>query len=132
LRKELQTLGWIEGRNIQSDYRWAGPDPDRARTFAKELVGMSPDVIVSSTNQVTAIVQHETRTIPIVFAFVGDPVGSGFVQSLLTRPTSLNSWRGTSSTGPVRILWRGADSNKGRVVAPAKIERADSWTLLGN
>jgi putative ABC transport system substrate-binding protein len=82
LRKELENLGWIEARNIQSDYRWAGPDPDRARTFAKELIGMSPDVIVSSTNQVTAIVQHETRTIPIVFAFVGDPVGSGFVQSL--------------------------------------------------
>jgi ABC-type uncharacterized transport system substrate-binding protein len=85
LRKGLQNLGWIEGRNIQSDYRWAGPDAEKARTFAKELTGMTPDVIVSSTNQVTAIVQHETRTIPIVFAFVGDPVGSGFVQSL-SRP----------------------------------------------
>lgn len=85
LRKGLQNLGWIEGQNIHSDYRWAGPDPEKARTYAKELSGMSPDVIVSSTNQVTAIVQHETRTIPIVFAFVGDPVGSGFVQSL-SRP----------------------------------------------
>ncbi|MFZ3250948.1 MAG: ABC transporter substrate-binding protein [Pseudolabrys sp.] len=85
LRKGLQNLGWIEGQNIQSDYRWAGPDPEKARTFAKELISMSPDVIVSSTNQVTAIVQQETRTIPIVFAFVGDPVGSGFVQSL-SRP----------------------------------------------
>jgi putative tryptophan/tyrosine transport system substrate-binding protein len=75
LRKGLQSVGWIEGRNVQSDYRWAGPDADKARTFAKELVGMSPDVIVSSTNQVTAILQQETRTIPIVFAFVGDPVG---------------------------------------------------------
>jgi putative tryptophan/tyrosine transport system substrate-binding protein len=82
LRKELQNLGWTEGGNIQSDYRWAGPDPEKARTFAKELTGMAPDVIVSSTNQVTAILQQETRTIPIVFAFVGDPVGSGFVQSL--------------------------------------------------
>jgi putative ABC transport system substrate-binding protein len=82
LRKELQGLGWIEGRNIQSDYRWAGPDLEKARTFAKELIGMTPDVIVSSTNQVTATLQQETRTIPIVFAFVGDPVGSGFVQSL--------------------------------------------------
>lgn len=69
LRKGLQNLGWIEGQNIHSDYRWAGPDPEKARTYAKELSGMSPDVIVSSTNQVTAIVQHETRTIPIVFAF---------------------------------------------------------------
>ena len=61
-------LGWIEGRNIQSFYRWAGPDPEKARTFAKELTGMKPDVIVSSTNQVTEILKHETRTIPIVFA----------------------------------------------------------------
>ena len=85
LRKGLRNLGWIEGQNIHSDYRWAGPDPEKARTYAKELAGMSPDVIVSSTNQVTAIVQRETRTIPIVFAFVGDPIGSGFVQSL-SRP----------------------------------------------
>jgi putative ABC transport system substrate-binding protein len=74
--------GWIEGRNIQNFYRWAGPDSEKARRFAKELTGMTPDVIVSSTNQVTEILQHETRTIPIVFAFVGDPVGAGFVASL--------------------------------------------------
>jgi ABC-type uncharacterized transport system substrate-binding protein len=85
LRNGLRKLGWIEGQNIHSDYRWAGPDSEKARTYAKELADMAPDVIVSSTNQVTAIVQHETRTIPIVFAFVGDPVGSGFVQSL-SRP----------------------------------------------
>ena len=82
LRKGLRMLGWIEGRNIQSFYRWAGPDPEKARTFAKELTGMKPDIIVSSTNQVTEILKHETRSIPIVFAFVGDPVGSGFVASL--------------------------------------------------
>ena len=82
LRKGLRMVGWIEGRNIQSFYRWAGPDPEKARTFAKELTSMKLDVIVSSTNQVTEILQHETRTIPIVFAFVGDPVGSGFVASL--------------------------------------------------
>src|SRR5262249_8135299 len=82
LRKGLRMLGWIEGRNVQSILRWAGPDPDKARTFAKELTGMEPDVIVSSTNQVTEILQRETRTIPVVFAFVGDPVGSGFVASL--------------------------------------------------
>jgi ABC transporter substrate binding protein len=76
LRKGLQNLGWVEGRNIQLDYRWPGPDAEKARTFAKELISLSPDVIVSSTNQVTGILQQETRTIPIVFAFVGDPVGS--------------------------------------------------------
>jgi putative ABC transport system substrate-binding protein len=82
LRQGLHSLGWIEGRNIRIDYRWAGADPEKARTLAKELVGMMPDVIVPSTNQVTRILQQETRTIPIVFVFVGDPVGSGFVASL--------------------------------------------------
>jgi putative ABC transport system substrate-binding protein len=82
LRQGLQDLGWTEGRNVQIDYRWAGGDPDKARAFAKELIGMTPDVIVPSTNQVTRILQQETRTIPVVFVFVGDPVGSGFVASL--------------------------------------------------
>jgi putative tryptophan/tyrosine transport system substrate-binding protein len=82
LRAGLKQLGWTESHNIQMDFRWAGGDADKARTFAKELVNISPDVIVPSTNQVTAIVQQETHTIPIVFAFVGDPVGSGFVASL--------------------------------------------------
>jgi putative ABC transport system substrate-binding protein len=85
LRQELQRLGWTDGRNVRIDTRWAGADPDKARAFATELIGMAPDVIVPSTNQVTRIVQQETRTIPVVFAFVGDPVGSGFAMSL-SRP----------------------------------------------
>jgi putative ABC transport system substrate-binding protein len=82
LLRGLQNLGWIEGRNVQIDYRWAGGDPDKARTFARELIATVPDVMVPSTNQVTRILQQETPTIPIVFAFVGDPVGSGFAASL--------------------------------------------------
>jgi len=81
-RQGLQKLGWIEGRNIRIDTRWGGADPDKARIFAKELVGMKPDVIVPNTNLMTAILQPETHTIPIVFVFVGDPVGSGYVASL--------------------------------------------------
>ncbi len=81
-RQGLRSLGWIEGRNVQLEVRWAGGNPDKARAFAKELVGMKLDVIVPSTNQVTEIVQHETRDIPIIFVFVGDPVGSRFVESL--------------------------------------------------
>jgi putative ABC transport system substrate-binding protein len=84
-REGLKSLGWIEGRNIRLEFRWAGGDLDKARAFAKELVDMKVDVIVPSTNQVTEIVQHETRVIPIVFVFVGDPVGSGFIASL-SRP----------------------------------------------
>ena len=81
-RQRLQELGWTEGRNVRIDIRWAGADPNKARTFAKELVGMTPDVIVPSSNLVTEIVQQETHTIPIVFVFVGDPVGSGFVTNV--------------------------------------------------
>jgi putative ABC transport system substrate-binding protein len=81
-QRRLQDLGWAEGRNIRFEIRWAGGDPDKARTFAKELIGTTPDVIVPSSNQVTTILQQETHTIPIVFVLVGDPVGSGYVASM--------------------------------------------------
>jgi putative ABC transport system substrate-binding protein len=81
-RRGLQELGWSEGRNIRIDIRWAGGEPDKARTFAKELVSASSDLIVPTSNLVTAILQKETSTIPILFVLVGDPVGSGFVASL--------------------------------------------------
>jgi putative tryptophan/tyrosine transport system substrate-binding protein len=81
-QRGLQDLGWTEGRNIRFDIRWAGGDPDKARTFAKELAAMKPDVIVPSSNFLTTIMQQETRSIPIVFLLVGDPVGSGYVASM--------------------------------------------------
>jgi putative tryptophan/tyrosine transport system substrate-binding protein len=82
MRQKLQSLGWVEGRNLRIDYRWAGGDPEKTRTFARELIGTNPAVIVTSTNQVTETVRRETQTIPIVFASLGDPVGSGLVASL--------------------------------------------------
>jgi putative ABC transport system substrate-binding protein len=82
MRQKLETLGWVEGRNIRIDYRWAGGDREKTRIFARELIGMTPSVIVTSTNQVTETVRQETKTIPIVFASLGDPVGSGLVASL--------------------------------------------------
>jgi len=82
MRQKLESLGWVEGRNIQIDYRWAGGDREKARVLAKELIGMTPRVIVTSTNQVTETVRQETQSIPIVFASLGDPVGSGLVASL--------------------------------------------------
>jgi putative ABC transport system substrate-binding protein len=82
LQRGLEDLGWAQGRNIRFDIRWAAGDPDKARDLARELIGMAPDVIVPSSNLVTAIVLQETRTIPIVFIFVGDPVGSGFIASM--------------------------------------------------
>jgi putative tryptophan/tyrosine transport system substrate-binding protein len=81
-RQKVRDLGWTEDGNVLIDTRWAGSDPDKARAFAKELVGMRPDVIVTSSNLVTEIVQRETRTVPIIFVFVGDPVGSGFVTNV--------------------------------------------------
>jgi putative tryptophan/tyrosine transport system substrate-binding protein len=81
-QQRLQELGWATGRNIWIDIRWAGGEPNKVRTFAKELVSTSPDLIVPTSNLVTAILQKETSTIPILFVLVGDPVGSGFVTNL--------------------------------------------------
>jgi putative ABC transport system substrate-binding protein len=82
LKQALAELGWADGRNMQMDVRWAAGDVDRMRVFAKELVGLQPDVIFASNTPVTAALQRETRTIPIVFVVVSDPVGEGFVAGL--------------------------------------------------
>src|SRR3974377_1705247 len=73
----LAGLGWTDGRNVRMDLRWAGDDIDRIRALARELVGLQPDIIVTTSTPSTAAVQLETRTIPIVFAGVGEPVASG-------------------------------------------------------
>jgi ABC-type uncharacterized transport system substrate-binding protein len=78
----LRALGWNEGRNVRIEYRWAGRDAARIQAFAKELVGLQPDVILARTTPVTATLLKETRAIPIVFAVVSDPVGDGLVTSL--------------------------------------------------
>jgi putative ABC transport system substrate-binding protein len=78
----LADLGWIDGRNLQMNVRWAPGSVDRMRSFAKELVELHPDVILANSTPVTAALRRETRTIPIVFAVASDPVGSGFVASL--------------------------------------------------
>jgi putative ABC transport system substrate-binding protein len=78
----LQELGWTDGRNVRIDYRWAAADANRSRRYAAELVALAPDVILASTSQSVAALQQTTRTVPIVFASVVDPVGAGFVASL--------------------------------------------------
>jgi putative ABC transport system substrate-binding protein len=82
LRQALQELSWIEGRNIRIDYRFAGGDADRLRAYAEELVAAKPNVIFAGSGTALAPLQRATRTVPIVFAQVSDPVGSGFVASL--------------------------------------------------
>jgi putative tryptophan/tyrosine transport system substrate-binding protein len=78
----LQELGWMAERNVRIDYRWAAGDAGRIRAFAKELVAMQPDVILARSTPATAALKAETRTIPIVFTTVSDPIGSGFVANL--------------------------------------------------
>jgi putative ABC transport system substrate-binding protein len=78
----LQQLGWTQGRNVRIDYRFSGGDAATSRKQAEELVALAPDVIVSTGSFSTGALLRATRTVPIVFAIVPDPVGSGFVDSL--------------------------------------------------
>jgi putative tryptophan/tyrosine transport system substrate-binding protein len=76
----LRDLGWVEGRNIRIDYRFAASDPSRIKEYVEELIRLTPDVIVG--NSLVAALRQATSTIPIVFAVVNDPVGQGFISSL--------------------------------------------------
>ena len=78
----LQQLGWIEGRNVRIDYRWAAAGADRFRTYAAELAALAPDVILATGAPSVGALLQVTRTVPIVFANVADPVGAGYVDSL--------------------------------------------------
>jgi putative ABC transport system substrate-binding protein len=78
----LQEWGWTTGRNVQIDYRWGAGDAERFRKYAAELVALAPDVILATGSPVTAALLQVTRTVPIVFAQVPDPVANGFVASL--------------------------------------------------
>jgi putative ABC transport system substrate-binding protein len=80
--QSLKRHGWEDGRNLRIDYRFAGSGADRFSPLARELIALQPDVIFAQSTGVVAAVARETRTIPVVFANVSDPVGSGFVSSL--------------------------------------------------
>jgi ABC-type uncharacterized transport system substrate-binding protein len=81
-RGALAKLGWTEGSNFQIELRWASDDPDRMKAFAKELVDLRPDAILSVTTPVTNALVRETQTIPIVIVTVADPIASGFVTNV--------------------------------------------------
>ncbi len=81
-REGLRKLGWMEGGNSEIDIRWAAADIELMKQFAKELVTLQPDLILTSSTPATAAMLQQTRTIPIIFVLVADPVGSGFVASL--------------------------------------------------
>src|SRR5262249_2814585 len=87
----LQQLSWTVGRNVRIDYRWGAGDLDRVRSYAAELVALSPDVVLASAGSTVGAFQQASRTVPIVFVTTIDPVGGGWVESL-SRP-------GTNATG---------------------------------
>jgi putative ABC transport system substrate-binding protein len=102
-REGIQKLGWTEGRNIGIDTRWATSDAALMQRFAKELIALQPELIFSSDTPTTAALLQQTRTIPIIFATVSDPVGSGFVASfpqpggnvtgfIVMEPTMAGKW----------------------------------------
>jgi ABC-type uncharacterized transport system substrate-binding protein len=100
----LSEFGWIEGRNLRLDVRWAPANTDLMRTYAKELVSLQPDVILTNSTPVTAALKRETSTIPIVFVVVADPVGSGFVASL-PRPGGNITGFASLETGSMASKW---------------------------
>jgi putative ABC transport system substrate-binding protein len=103
----LADLGWTDGRNVRMDVRWGRADINRIRALAQELVGLQPDIILTTSTPPTVALQRETRTIPIVFAAVGDPVASGIVPRL-NQPggniTGFASFEGTLGAKWVELL----------------------------
>jgi putative ABC transport system substrate-binding protein len=103
-REGLQKLGWTEGRNIQLDFRWGAlDDAEMRQRSALELIALKPDLIVTQNTPPTASMLQQTRTIPVVFVIVADPLGSGFVKSLarpggnatgftIMEPTTTGKW----------------------------------------
>jgi putative tryptophan/tyrosine transport system substrate-binding protein len=82
LARALEHFGWVAGKNIRIDYRFAAGDAALFKTYADELVGLMPDAILASTPPAVAALREQTRTIPIVFVLLADPVGQGFVHNL--------------------------------------------------
>jgi putative tryptophan/tyrosine transport system substrate-binding protein len=102
-RQELQKLGWTDGRNLRIDSRWGALDAEALQRSAKELVALQPDLILSQSTSTTIALLHQTRIVPIIFASVGDPVGSGFIASL-SRPGG-NVTGFTAMEGSVAGKW---------------------------
>jgi putative tryptophan/tyrosine transport system substrate-binding protein len=102
-RQGLSRFGWVEGKNFQIDYRFAAGDPTLFKTYAAELVGLSPDVILAGTTPAVAALRQQTRTIPIVFVLVTDPIAQGFVETLARPAGNITGF--TSYNGPMVGKW---------------------------
>src|SRR6516165_7157476 len=106
-RAALAKLGWTEGSNLQIEVRWSAADPDKIRTFAKELVDLRPDALLGATTPVTGALARETRTIPIVFAGVSDPIGSGFAANLAHPGGNITGFMSNDPAGTLGGKWVG-------------------------
>ena len=110
----LAGLGWADRRNVQIDLRWGAGDANRIRAHARELVGSQPDIIVTGATQATVAVQRETRTIPIVFVNVADPVTSGLVPRLDRPSGNITGFPALEATLGGKWLENRARSKAGR------------------
>jgi ABC-type uncharacterized transport system substrate-binding protein len=127
-RQGMRELGYVEGRNIFIDYRWAEGIPDRFPALADELINLRVDVIVTQSNAATATLQQATRTIPIVVAAMGDPVGSGFVASLARPGANITGFSNESELATLSPEISGKQLEFLREIAP-KVSRV---AVLGN
>jgi ABC-type uncharacterized transport system substrate-binding protein len=105
-RDALSKLGWREGANLTVELRWGAGDQGRIRTFAKELVALRPDAIFAQSSSVISALTREARTIPIVFAIVSDPIGTGFVETHSRTPVPISQGSRTLSLQWVVNGWR--------------------------
>jgi putative tryptophan/tyrosine transport system substrate-binding protein len=97
-RDTLTKLGWTEHQNLRIEVRWGSGDANRVKAFAKELVDLRPDAIVSQSTAATGAIASETQTIPIVFTIVADPIGSGFAASLARPGGNITGFSNTDPT----------------------------------
>ena len=104
-RVALAKLGWTEGSNLRIELRWSGADADRIRALAKELVDLQPNAIFVVTTPATGALARETRTIPIVFAGVSDPIGSGFAANLAHPGGNITGFMANDPAGTLGGKW---------------------------
>jgi putative ABC transport system substrate-binding protein len=104
-RAALAKLGWTEGGNLRIELRWSAADPDKIRTFAKELVDLRPDAIFGVTTPAIGALARETKTIPIVFAGISDPIGSGFAANLAHPGGNITGFMANDPAGTLGGKW---------------------------
>jgi ABC-type uncharacterized transport system substrate-binding protein len=132
-RRALNALGWHESRNVAIEVRMAGGDMSRARGYAAELFEMTPDVFLATNTQMVQVIQEKTRSIPIVFVQVPDPVGSGFVESL-ARPggnvTGFTNFDSSMGGKWVQLLQVAVLLQAGNPTAPAFLKTIEAAAPL--